>query len=86
MKNSEEAKPIYRKALAELGAILDEGRVEDGKFLTAVIAGLNLFTKLLNHEQREASLRFSIGKRLEKDVEELKKTLKKTIPEYVVEE
>jgi len=83
MRNSDEAKPVYKKALVELGNLLDKGKIRDKAYLIAVIAGLNLFTKLLNQEQRETGLRFSIGKKLEENVEELKKTLRRTIPEYI---
>ena len=83
MKDSQKTQKLFDKAVDEIDHILTEGQILDKAMLPVILAAFIGHIKVRNLEIKQDALKFVVNRHLAENIEELKKILPKTLPEYV---
>ncbi len=82
-RESSQTKPLFDKACNEIKDVLEAGRIEDVKFMDAVMQVFTGHIKILNAERSRDALKFAISQSVSENVQAMKEELKRQLPEYV---
>lgn len=86
MKDSQKTQPLFDKAVKEIEEVLNTGAVLDKAVMEVVMKAFLGHIKVRNIEVREDALKFVVNRSLSQNIEELKRVIPKTLPEYCPKE
>ena len=82
-RESKQTRPLFDKAVEEIHAVLDAGKIADEKYIDAVMQIFTGHIKILNAERSKDALKFAVSQSINDNIHGMKEVLKKQLPDYV---